>query len=130
MIGLAQGALECGIKYSLERSQFGKPISSFQGMQFLLAELATELEAARLIVYNASRLRDAGLPFVKEAAMAKFFASEVAEKISSKIIEVYGGYGFTKDYPPEKFFRDSKIGKIYEGTSFMQLMTIAKLILK
>lgn len=130
MVGLAQGSLEQGIRYSKERIQFGKPISSFQAIQFQLAELATEIEAARLMVYNAARLKDAGLEFLKEAAMAKYFSSQVAEKVSSQVVEVFGGYGFSKDYPAEKYFRDSKIGKIYEGTSFMQLQTIAKLILK
>lgn len=130
MVGVAQGALECGIRYSKERIQFGKPISSFQGIQFQLAELAIEVEAARLMVYNAARLKDAKIDFVKEAAMAKYFASQVAEKVSSQVVEVFGGYGFTKDYPAEKYFRDSKIGKIYEGTSFMQLQTIAKILLK
>lgn len=130
MIGIAQGALACGIQYSKERVQFGKSISSFQGIQFQIAELATEVEAARLMVYNAARLKDAGLDFIKEAAMAKYFASQVAEKVASQVIEIYGGFGFTKEYPAEKYFRDSKIGKIYEGTSFMQLQTIAKLLLK
>lgn len=130
MIGIAQGALACGIQYSKERVQFGKSISNFQGIQFQIAELATEVEAARLMVYNAARLKDAGLDFIKEAAMAKYFASQVAEKVASQVIEIYGGFGFTKDYPAEKYFRDSKIGKIYEGTSFMQLQTIAKLLLK
>ncbi|MFN4152612.1 MAG: acyl-CoA dehydrogenase family protein, partial [Candidatus Sericytochromatia bacterium] len=130
MIGIAQGALACGIQYSKERVQFGKSISNFQGIQFQIAELATEVEAARLMVYNAARLKDAGLDFIKEAAMAKYFASQVAEKVASQVIEIYGGFGFTKDYPAEKYFRDSKIGKIYDGTSFMQLQTIAKLLLK
>jgi alkylation response protein AidB-like acyl-CoA dehydrogenase len=128
MIGLARGALEAALSYTSEREQFGKPINSFQGVQFQLAEMATELEAARLMVYNAARMKDAGLPFVKEAAMAKLYSSRVAEKVSSKAIEMYGGYGFVKDYPVEKFWRDSKIGAIYEGTSNMQLQTIAKLI--
>lgn len=130
MLGLAQGSLEHGIKYSTERMQFGKSLAKFQAIQFQLAELATEIEAARLMVYNAARLKDAKMDFVKEAAMAKYFASQVAEKVASQVIEVFGGYGFTKDYPAEKYFRDSKIGKIYEGTSFMQLQTIAKLIIK
>jgi butyryl-CoA dehydrogenase/short/branched chain acyl-CoA dehydrogenase len=130
MLGLAQGSLEHGIKYSTQRMQFGKSLAKFQAIQFQLAELATEIEAARLMVYNAARLKDAKMDFVKEAAMAKYFASQVAEKVSSQVIEVFGGYGFTKDYPAEKYFRDSKIGKIYEGTSFMQLQTIAKLIIK
>jgi butyryl-CoA dehydrogenase/short/branched chain acyl-CoA dehydrogenase len=109
--------------------QFGKPIADFQGIQFQLAEMATEVEAARLVVYNAARLKDAGMSFLKEAAMAKYYSSMVAERVASQAIEIYGGYGYTKDYPPEKYFRDAKIGKIYEGTSNMQLQTIAKLIL-
>lgn len=129
MIGIAQGALEHAINYSKGRMQFGKPISSFQGIQFQLAELATEVEAARLMVYNAARLKDAGMDYIKEAAMVKYFTSQVAEKVASQALEVLGGNGFTKDYPSEKFFRDSKIGKIYEGTSFMQLQTIAKMII-
>ena len=129
MIGLARGALEHAVRYTAEREQFGKPIGQFQGVQFQLAEMATELEAARLMVYNAARLKDAGLPFVKEAAMAKLYSSRVAERVASKAIELYGGYGFVKDYPVEKFWRDSKIGAIYEGTSNMQLQTIAKLII-
>lgn len=129
MIGLARGALEGAIKYSLERRQFGKNLCEFQGIQFAIADLATRLEAARLMVYNAARLKDAGKPFIKEAAMAKYFASVVAEKVASKSLEIYGGYGFTKDYPAEKFFRDVKIGQIYEGTTNMQLLTIAKTLL-
>lgn len=129
MIGVAQGSLEYGIKYSKERVQFGKSISSFQAIQFQLAEMATEIEAARLMVYNAARLKDAKINYVKEAAMAKYFASQVAERVSSQVVEIYGGNGFTKDYPVEKYFRDAKIGKIYEGTSFMQLQTIAKILL-
>src|ERR687893_3041767 len=128
MIGLARGALEHAVPYTAEREQFGKPIGQFQGVQFQLAEMATELEAARLMVYNAARLKDAGLPFVKEAAMAKLYSSRVAERGASKAIELYGGYGFVKDYPVEKYWRDSKIGAIYEGTSNMQLQTIAKLL--
>jgi alkylation response protein AidB-like acyl-CoA dehydrogenase len=129
MIGLARGALECAISYTAERQQFGKSINQFQGVQFQLAEMATELEAARLMVYNAARLKDAGQNFVKEAAMAKLFSSRAAEHISSKAIEMYGGYGYVKDYPVEKYWRDSKIGAIYEGTSNMQLQTIAKLLI-
>jgi alkylation response protein AidB-like acyl-CoA dehydrogenase len=129
MIGLARGALEHALAYTAERTQFKQPINQFQGVQFQLAEMATELEAARLMVYNAARMKDAGLPFVKEAAMAKLYSSRVAEKVSSKAIELYGGYGFVKDYPVEKLWRDSKIGAIYEGTSNMQLQTIAKLII-
>src|ERR671916_339496 len=119
---------ENALAYTSERSQFGKQISQFQAVQFQLAEMATQIEAARLMVYNAARLKDAGLPFVKEAAMAKLYSSRVAERVASKAIELYGGYGFVKDYPVEKLWRDSKIGAIYEGTSNMQLQTIAKLI--
>jgi alkylation response protein AidB-like acyl-CoA dehydrogenase len=129
MIGLARGALEHALAYTGERSQFGKAVNQFQAVQFQLAEMATQIEAARLMVYNAARLKDAGLPFVKEAAMAKLYSSRVAEAVSSKAIELYGGYGFVKDYPVEKLWRDSKIGAIYEGTSNMQLQTIAKLII-
>lgn len=129
MIGIARGALEAALRYTSGRQQFGKSINEFQGVQFQLADMATELEAARLMVYNAARLKDVGRPFVKEAAMAKLFSSRVAERVSSKAIELYGGYGFVKDYPVEKFWRDSKIGAIYEGTSNMQLQTIAKLII-
>jgi butyryl-CoA dehydrogenase/short/branched chain acyl-CoA dehydrogenase len=126
MIGLARGALAAAIAYSKQRKQFGRTISDFQAVQFSLAKMATELEAARLLVYNAARLRDAKLPFITEAAMAKYFSSEVAEKVASQAIEVFGGVGITKDYPAEKFYRDAKIGRIYEGTSNIQLMTIAK----
>jgi len=129
MIGLARGAWEFAAKYALERKQFGKAIAEFQGIQFQLAQMATEIEAARLMVYNAARMKDAGVNFVKEAAMTKLFASQVAERVTSLAIEIYGGYGFTKDYPVEKYWRDAKIGKIYEGTSNMQLATIAKLLL-
>jgi alkylation response protein AidB-like acyl-CoA dehydrogenase len=129
MVGLARGALEAALRYTSEREQFGKSVNEFQGVQFQLAEMATELEAARLMVYNAARLKDAGRNFVKEAAMAKLYSSRAAERISSKAIELYGGYGFVKDYPVEKLWRDSKIGAIYEGTSNMQLQTIAKLII-
>jgi len=128
MLGVARGAWEYASKYSQERKQFGKSISEFQGIQFQIAQMATDIEAARLLVYNAARLKDAGMNFVKEAAMAKLFCSQVAERVSSLAIEIYGGYGFTKDYPVEKYWRDSKIGKIYEGTSNMQLATIAKLV--
>ena len=130
MAGVARGAWEYACKYAQERKQFGKPIADFQGIQFQIAQMATEIEAARLMVYNAARMKDAGVPFVKEAAMTKLFCSQVAERVTSLAIEVYGGYGFTKDYPVEKYWRDSKIGKIYEGTSNMQLGTIAKLVLK
>ena len=129
MIGLAGGALNYGIQYAKQREQFGQSISKFQAIQFQIAELATELEAARLLTYNAARMKDATIPFVKEAAMAKYFSSRIAEKVTSQVIEIFGGYGYTKDYPAEKYFRDSKIGKIYEGTSFMQLQTIAKILL-
>src|SRR5262245_43242394 len=129
MIGIATGALESAIAYTGERKQFGKSINQFQGVQFQLAEMATELEAARLLVYNAARMKDAQVNFVKEAAMAKLYSSRVAEHIASKAIELYGGYGFVKDYPVEKYWRDSKIGAIYEGTSNMQLQTIAKLMI-
>ncbi len=129
MVGVARGALENALRYAQERKQFGKPIAEYQAIQFQLARLATDVEAARLMTYNAARLKDAGLPFLKEAAMAKYFCSQVAERVASECLEVYGGYGFTRDYPAEKFLRDSKIGKIYEGTSFMQLQTIAKIIL-
>jgi butyryl-CoA dehydrogenase/short/branched chain acyl-CoA dehydrogenase len=129
MAGVARGAWEYAAKYAQERKQFGKSIADFQGIQFQLAQMATEIEAARLMVYNAARMKDAGMNFVKEAAMAKLFCSQVAERVTSLAIEIYGGYGFTKDYPVEKYWRDSKIGKIYEGTSNMQLQTIAKLVL-
>jgi len=129
MIGLARGALDHAIKYTREREQFGKPIASFQAVQHQIARAATELEAARLLVYNAARLRDAGQPFLTEAAMCKIFASEVAERITSLAVNLYGGYGFVKDYPVEKLYRDAKIGQIYEGTSNLQLQTIAKQLL-
>jgi short/branched chain acyl-CoA dehydrogenase len=129
MTGLAQGALDHAIAYAKQRHQFGKPIAEFQGVQFELAQMATEVEASRLLVYNSARLRDAGMPFVTEAAMAKYFASQVAENTASRAVEIFGGVGFTKDYPVEKLYRDAKIGRIYEGTSNMQKMTIAKQIL-
>ncbi len=129
MLGLAQGALDHALAYAKQRKQFGKMIAEFQGVQFDLAEMAVEVEAARLMVYNAARLRDAGAPFVTEAAMCKFFASQVAERVASRAVEVLGGVGFTKDYPVEKLYRDAKIGRIYEGTSNMQRVTIAKQIL-
>lgn len=129
MIGVTRGAFEQAVRYSQERKQFGKTIASFQAIQFQLAEMATQLEAARLMVYNAARLKTAGLNFVKEAAMAKYLSSQVAERVTGLSIEIFGGYGYTKEYPVEKYFRDSKIGQIYEGTSNMQLQTIAKLIL-
>jgi len=130
MVGLARGAWECAMKYSQERKQFGKSIAEFQGIQFQIAQMATEIEAARMLLYNCARMKDAGMNFVKEAAMTKLFSSQVAERVASLCVEIYGGYGFTKDYPVEKFFRDSKIGAIYEGTSNMQLQTIAKLVIK
>jgi len=130
MIGIGQGALDATVQYVQEREQFGKTIGSFQGVQFQLGQMATELEAARLLVYNAARLKDAGQPFLQQAAMAKLFSSQVAQTIASTCIDLYGGYGFTREYPVEKFYRDSKIGTIYEGTSNMQLQTIAKNLLK
>jgi short-chain 2-methylacyl-CoA dehydrogenase len=129
MIGLARGALDAALAYARERRQFGKTIGEFQGVQFDLAKMAIEVEAARLLVYNAARLRDAGLPFLTEAAMAKYYSSEIAERVASKAIEVHGGVGITKDYPVEKLYRDAKIGRIYEGTSNIQLLTIAKKLL-
>jgi short-chain 2-methylacyl-CoA dehydrogenase len=129
MVGLAEGAFELALGYSKERRQFGKAIADFQAVQFLMAELATEIEAARLLTYNAARRRDIGETFVKESAMAKLFASRTAEHVTSKAIEIYGGYGFTRDYPVEKYFRDQKVGQIYEGTSNMQLLVIAKQLL-
>ena len=129
MVGLAQGALDHAIRYVKERKQFGKAIAEFQAVQFQIARAATELEAARLIVYNAARLRDAGRPFLKDAAMCKLFSSEVAERVTSLAVNLYGGYGFVKDYPVEKLYRDAKIGQIYEGTSNLQLQTIAKQLL-
>jgi len=129
MLGLAQGAWSHAARYAFERKQFGKAIGEFQAVQFDLAAMATEIEATRLMVYNCARLKDNGLPFLKEAAMCKYFSSQVAERVASHAVEVFGGYGFVKDYPVEKYYRDAKIGKIYEGTSNMQLATIAKLML-
>jgi short-chain 2-methylacyl-CoA dehydrogenase len=129
MLGLARGALEHALRYAKDRRQFNKPISEFQGVQFDLAEMAIDVEATRLMVYNAARLRDSRFPFVTEASMAKYFASQVAENVASRAVEVFGGVGFTKDYPVEKLYRDAKIGRIYEGTSNMQRMTIAKQML-
>ena len=129
MLGLAAGAWGHAAKWAKERKQFGKTLVEFQAMQFQLAEMATDIEAARLLVYNAACLKDANLDFLKEAAMCKYFASQVAERVASLAVEVFGGSGFVKDYPVEKLYRDAKIGKIYEGTSFMQLATIAKLTL-
>jgi alkylation response protein AidB-like acyl-CoA dehydrogenase len=130
MIGVGRGALDATLAYVQERSQFGKAIASFQAVQFQLAQAATELEAARLLVYNAARLKDAGQPFTREAAMAKLYSSQVCERVTSLCVELYGGYGYTTDYPVEKFYRDAKIGAIYEGTSNMQLQTIAKLLMR
>src|ERR1051325_1926866 len=129
MVGVARGAWEYAVKYAQERKQFGKAIGDFQGVQFQLAQMATDIEAARMLVYNAARMKDARMNFVKEAAMTKLFASQVAERVTSLAIDIYGGYGFTQDYPVEKFWRDCKSGKIYEGTSKMQLATIAKLVM-
>src|SRR5213080_4789424 len=130
MIGVAQGALNATIKYLGERKQFGKPLADFQAIQFQVAQAATEVEAARLMVYNAARLKDAGKDIAREGAMAKLFSSQVCERVTSLCVELFGGYGYTKDYPVEKFYRDAKIGAIYEGTSNMQLQTIAKAILR
>ncbi len=129
MLGLAQGALDVAVKYAQERKQFGQPLANFQAIQFQLAQMATEVTAMRMMVYNVARMKDSGMPFLKESAMTKLFCSQVAERVASLAVEILGGYGFTKDYPAEKFFRDSKIGSIYEGTSNMQLATIAKLVL-
>ncbi|MBI3722865.1 acyl-CoA dehydrogenase [bacterium] len=130
MVGLAQGALDASIRYASERQQFGKKIGEFQAVQFTLADMATDVHAARLMVYEAARLRDSGKPFLTQAAMAKLFASRTAERVASKAIEVHGGNGFTKEFPVEKFYRDQKVGQIYEGTSNMQLNTIAKQVMK
>ena len=130
MVGLAQGALDHTVRYVQEREQFGRAIGSFQGVQFQLAEMATEIEAARLLVYNAARLKDAGKPFLSQAAMAKLFASESAQRVASTCIDLHGGYGFTREYPIEKLYRDAKIGTIYEGTSNMQKQTIAKMLMR
>jgi alkylation response protein AidB-like acyl-CoA dehydrogenase len=129
MLGLAQGAWNHAARYAQQRKQFGKAIAEFQAVQFTLAEMATEIEAARLMVYNAARRKDAKLSFVTEAAMTKYFVSQVAERVASQCVEIFGGNGYVRDYPAEKYFRDAKIGKIYEGTSNMQLMTIAKQLL-
>lgn len=130
MIGVAQGALDATLDYTQERIQFGQSISDFQGVQFQLAKMATDIETARLLVYNAARMKENGDKFLKEAAMAKYHASEVAENVTSQAVDLFGGYGYVKEYPVEKYYRDAKIGKIYEGTSNMQLNTIAKLLLK
>ena len=129
MLGLAQGALDHTVKYIKERKQFGKAIADFQGVQFQIARMAMDVETTRLLVYNSARLRDAGLPFLTEAAMCKVYSSEVAERVASMAINLFGGNGFVKEYPVEKLYRDAKIGQIYEGTTNMQLMTIAKNIL-
>ncbi len=130
MIGIAQGALDSALEYTQDREQFGKAISDFQGVQFQLAKMATDIETARLLVYNSARMKENGESFLKEAAMAKYHASEVAERVSSQAVDLFGGYGYVKEYPVEKYYRDAKIGKIYEGTSNMQLNTIAKLLLR
>ena len=129
MLGLAEGAWGHAVRYAKERRQFGKPIADFQAVQFTLAEMAMEIEAAKLMVYNTARLKDAGQPYMREAAMTKLFASQVAERVASQCVEVFGGNGFVRDYPAEKYYRDAKVGKIYEGTSNMQLATIAKSVL-
>ena len=130
MVGVARGALEAATRYTQEREQFGKPIAEFQAVQFQLAQMDTELEAARLMVYNAARIKDAGQPFLREAAMAKLYSSQVADRVTSQCVELFGGYGYSREYPVEKFYRDAKIGTIYEGTSNMQLQTIAKQLLQ
>ena len=130
MVGLAQGALDYTVKFSKEREQFGQPIADFQGVQFQLAQMAADIEAARLLVYNAARLKDAGQDFVREAAIAKLVSSQVAQRVASECVDLHGGYGFTREYPVEKLYRDAKIGSIYEGTSNMQLQTIAKMLLQ
>jgi short/branched chain acyl-CoA dehydrogenase len=130
MVGVAQGALDAALAYVKERKQFGKAVAEFQGVQFQLAQMRTDVEAARLMVYNAARLKDGGRPFATEAAMAKLFSSQVADRITSTSLELFGGYGYSKEYPAEKYYRDAKIGTIYEGTSNMQLLTIAKAMLK
>lgn len=130
MIGIAQGAFDAAVAYVKERKQFGKAIADFQGVQFQLSRMATDIETARLLVYNAGRMKEAGQPFLKEAAMAKYYSSEVAERVASMAVDLFGGYGYVKEYPVEKFYRDAKIGKIYEGTTNMQLSTIAKLLLR
>jgi alkylation response protein AidB-like acyl-CoA dehydrogenase len=130
MIGLAQGALDHTVRYVREREQFGRAVGSFQGVQFQIAEMATQIQAARLLVYNAARLKVSGMPFLAEAAMAKLFASETAQRVASQCIDLHGGYGFTNEYPVAKLYRDAKIGTIYEGTSNMQKQTIAKVLMR
>jgi butyryl-CoA dehydrogenase/short/branched chain acyl-CoA dehydrogenase len=129
MLGLAEGAWGHAARYAKERKQFGKPIAEFQAVKFALAEMATEIEAGKLLVYNAARMKDAGLPFLREAAMTKYFLPRMAERVASQCVEIFGGNGFVRDYPAEKYYRDAKIGAIYEGTSNMQLDTIAKQVL-
>ena len=126
MVGLAQGAFEAALAYAMERRQFGRPIADFQAIQFQLAEMATDIEAARLMIYNAARMKESGQPFVRQSAMTKYFCSQVGERVASQALEIFGGVGYTKDFPAEKFYRDAKIGKIYEGTSNIQLQTIAR----
>jgi short-chain 2-methylacyl-CoA dehydrogenase len=126
MVGLAQGAFDAALAYAMERKQFGKPISDFQAIQFQLAEMAIDIEAARLMIYNTARMKENGQPFVRQSAMTKYFCSQVGERVASQALEIFGGVGYTKDFPAEKFYRDAKIGKIYEGTSNMQLQTIAR----
>jgi alkylation response protein AidB-like acyl-CoA dehydrogenase len=130
MVGLAQGALDHTVKYVQEREQFGRPIGAFQGVQFQIAQMAVDIEAARLMVYNAARLKDEGKDFVHQAAMGKLLSSQVAQRVASTAVDLFGGYGFSREYPVEKYYRDAKIGSIYEGTSNMQLQTIAKVLLK
>lgn len=130
MIGIGQGALDCCVAYIKERKQFGRAIADFQGVQFQIAQMKVELEASRLMVYNAARLKDAGQPFIEEAAMAKLFSAQATNRLAGQVLDLFGGYGYSKEYPAEKFYRDAKIGTIYEGTSNMQLQTIAKAMLK
>jgi alkylation response protein AidB-like acyl-CoA dehydrogenase len=130
MVGLAQGALDHTVKYVQEREQFGRAISAFQAVQFQVAQMAVDVEAARLMVYNAARLKDEGKDYLYQAAMAKLFSSQVAQRVASTAVDLFGGYGFTREYPVEKLYRDAKIGSIYEGTSNMQLQTIAKLLIR
>jgi butyryl-CoA dehydrogenase/short/branched chain acyl-CoA dehydrogenase len=129
MVGLAQGAFDAALEYSKERKQFGKAIAEFQAIQFQIAEMAIDIEAARLMVYNTARMKEAGQSFVRQAAMTKYFCSQVGERVASQALEIFGGVGFTKDFPAEKFYRDAKIGKIYEGTSNIQLQTVARTFL-
>ena len=126
MVGLAQGAFDAALAYAMERRQFGRPIADFQAIQFQLAEMATDIEAARLMIYNTARMKENGQNFVRQSAMTKYFCSQVGERVASQALEIFGGVGYTKDFPAEKFYRDAKIGKIYEGTSNIQLQTIAR----